>query len=49
MHLHLQRLSAGPECLPRAFSVPRVPVSRPAAQPTETAERWTSAFDRSLE
>ena len=41
MHLHLQRLSAGPECSPRAFDVTRVPVSRPAAQPTETAERLT--------
>ena len=46
MHLHMQRLSAGPECSPRAFSVPRVPVNRPAPQPTETAERWTSAFDK---
>jgi hypothetical protein len=29
------------ECSTRTFKVPWVPVSRPAAQPTETAERWT--------
>jgi hypothetical protein len=35
------------ECSTRAFHVARVPVSRPAAKPTETADRWTSAVDGS--
>ncbi|MEY5032026.1 MAG: hypothetical protein RL354_1057 [Planctomycetota bacterium] len=35
------------DCSARAFNIPRVPVSRPTAKPTETAERWTSEVHRS--